>query len=251
MNSLRNWWRLFKLIHHNQQKATEGSSMNNQCNLCKNPGHTRAVEKVPGGGILYECSHKDGSVCEWARFEGGIDSFKNIKADREISPEIQCPQCGSKGIIKTVRRESNRPDRYSYRISHPDGSRCWVNNKNRSIILKALDRYIEPNQSTTVETQEESSKQSKKYEIQKVKREYHFRPIVNCFRCGKPGSIANYKSTGKGFIHRDGPKKIYHYVKTPKHKREFDELMKMLEYIQSVECGVDGIKKIFGIESAK
>src|ERR687897_481326 len=92
-----------------------------ECNLCKNIGRIEPVEIVPSGGILFECRHPDGTLHEWASFSG-LDNLRSVKTDRLRSEEIECPQCNRNGLIKTERLDLKRPDRYSYRISHPDGS---------------------------------------------------------------------------------------------------------------------------------
>ena len=93
------------------------------CDLCKEVGRVEAVEMLPGGGILFECNHDSGKHCEWAVYEG-FENLRNAKTERMLTPEIKCPKCNEMGVVKTERDDSRRPDRYSYRISHPAGRDC-------------------------------------------------------------------------------------------------------------------------------
>lgn len=237
---------------NNQQEEHETI----KCPICDRPGKVQAVEGVPGDGILYECIHEDGKVCEWARFEGGLGSFKNIKADRMISPEIECPQCGSKGVIKTERNDNNRPDRYSYRISHPNGSRCFIRKENRAVVLKALGRYIEPSTTTAPAPATDAITA-----LPKRKREYHRRPQIRCPKCNEMGSASNYDHLNiMAVIHHFGgvKKPLWHHMSTPKLRKQFLALVpvteerdrfkkKMAEIVkmcQVVETAVAEIRKV-------
>ena len=65
----------------------------------------------------------------------GFEDFRNIKTDRENTPEIKCPVCHKQGVVKTERDDENRTDRYSYKILHPNGSKCTVSKgENRDIL---------------------------------------------------------------------------------------------------------------------
>ena len=159
------------------------------CDLCGETGLVEAVEMLPGGGILFECKHDNGKTHEWGEYEN-IDSYRNIKIDRGNNPEIKCPKCTEIGVIKTEREDPKRPDRYLYRISHPDGHKCRMSGNNRVDVLKYLNRYIPPFQSTEVEKEQEQEPQKLKSKLLSVHQRK--REQIICPRCDVIGSSACY-----------------------------------------------------------
>jgi hypothetical protein len=169
------------------------------CDLCKEIGQVEAVEMLPGNGILFECKHDSGKECEWAVYSEGLGSLRNIKNDRNISAEIECPQCHNLGVIKTERADNTRPDRYRYRISHPNGGRCRISKESRHIVLKALGRYIEPTGLVATPTiaplREDKQQQQQQQErprrqeiVRKERRPYKKRERIQCPICNEMGN---------------------------------------------------------------
>ena len=178
------------------------------CDLCGNMGRVTAVEMLPGGGILFECHHGKRKMHEWAEYKG-FEDLRNIKVDRDSSTEMKCPKCSEIGVIKTERDDTKRPDRYSYRISHPDGRRCRLSGKNRDEVLKILSRYI-PN---TAEQQSLSKQETHR-------KNRHLEQIV-CPECEKVGGAADYKKS-LTVVHQTGNgKNVQHKMQTIVQKQRF------------------------------
>lgn len=116
-----------------------------ECHVCKKPGRTIAVEKLPGGGTLWRALHDDKSEpCEWSTYES-LDAVRGAKDDHPTT-EIRCPECNELGVIKAIHDLTDRmkPDTWKYYISHPKGGLHLISiPEHRDKILKAIGRYIE------------------------------------------------------------------------------------------------------------
>ena len=120
-------------------------SRRKNCPTCDRECIIEAVEWVPGGGILYQCRHEDGSQPhEYSEYEN-IDAMRTAKTDQP-PVVIDCPECHNSGVIRSERDDTDRerPDNWKYYIWHPQGlRRCLVASEHRDLVLKALGRYIE------------------------------------------------------------------------------------------------------------
>ena len=191
------------------------------CDLCGELGRIEAVELLPGGGTLFECHHADGKMHEWATYDGFQD-LRNIKTDRENTPEIECPVCHRQGVVKTERDDAKRPDRYSYRISHPDASRCWIKKEHRDAVLKALGRYIPKIENSTTVVQIIDKK--------KKKREYHERSKLPCPKCTEIGSFHPEMNPPEVIHHYGNSKRpVWHHMSTSKLQKLFWALIPAAE----------------------
>lgn len=203
------------------------------CDLCGKVGEVVAVEMLPGNGILFECKHdddgssssssEDKKIHEWAAFQS-LSSLRNIKIDRGSNPEIKCPKCTEIGVIKTERDDEKRPDRYSYRISHPDGHRCRMSGKNRDEVLKYLNRYIpdsneREDKKNEGETQMQQQQQQKKHKHVRGPKQ----PQIVCPECSQTGSAAIYqRGTHPCVVHQHGDgKNTQHTMKTLEQRHAF------------------------------
>jgi hypothetical protein len=130
------------------------------CPVCSEAGERRAVERLPGGGVLVMCAHEDGRMCKWVEVTD-LDDFAKPRRKRNTSPVITCPKCKKKGNVNSFINSQAKPEeqefslRYYVRHEQLAGGwgkrknktkkvrRCYVDNPiERSEILKMLGRYI-------------------------------------------------------------------------------------------------------------
>ena len=222
------------MIQETQEKKMEAVP----CRLCSEMGIVRPVEVLPGGGVLFECAHDSGKLCEWAAYEGW-GQLRNAKNDRMASPEIQeCPKCHEPGVIKTERDDSTRPDRYSYRISHPDGRRCRLSGKDRDVILKLLGRYIPNKEGATTTVVQTTGNRKKKRKYTKDL------PKITCPRCNDQASAAVYNGamTCIHYVKNSGP--IQHRMITPDEKRKFvNQAPSMVNTFRRQEARIESLER--------
>jgi hypothetical protein len=192
-----------------------------QCPICDKIGSVETIEMLPGGGTLYLSTHEDGTKCQWSKYPD-MEAARSAKTDQP-SPEIKCPECNEFGVIVAERDESDRmkPDNWNYFVSHPAGQRCLVLPENRHVILKALGRYIDKNQ--TIEPTQIKHRRKQHIRCPRcpeiIDRDPDIPEIGNVTIRGSQLIVDHYfKKNGKE-IH------ISHSMKTPEQKQKFRSLL--------------------------
>ena len=106
-----------------------------ECPTCKRMGLVEPVELVPGSGVLYRCTHDDGTPqCQWSKFHD-LDAVRSAKTDHPRI-ELKCPECNEWGVIVAEQDENDRmkPDSWNYYLSHPTGTGDVWSNQNIEIL---------------------------------------------------------------------------------------------------------------------
>ena len=179
-----------------------------ECPTCKRMGLVEPVELVPGSGVLYRCTHDDGTPqCQWSKFHD-LDAVRSAKTDHPRI-ELKCPECNEWGVIVAEQDESDRmkPDSWNYYLSHPTGKRrCLVKPEHRDLVLKSLGRYI----------QKPEVSRGRKRKSQKHQQ-------IDCPRCNQIGRT-RIRGNNLVVIHRnlgESGKEKWHSMRTLEQKEKF------------------------------
>lgn len=179
-----------------------------ECPTCKRMGLVEPVELVPGSGVLYRCTHDDGTPqCQWSKFHD-LDAVRSAKTDHPRI-ELKCPECNEWGVIVAEQDESDRmkPDSWNYYLSHPTGKRrCLVKPDNRDLVLKSLGRYIQK-----LEVSRGRKRKSQKHQQ------------IDCPRCNQTGRT-RIRGNNLVVIHRnlgESGKEKWHSMRTLEQKEKF------------------------------
>lgn len=188
-------------------EAMSPSTERRACPTCKRMGLVEPIEMVPGSGVLYRCTHDDGTPqCQWSKFDD-LDAVRSAKTDHPRR-ELKCPECKEWGVIVAEQDESDRmkPDNWNYYLSHPTGKRrCLVRPEHRELVLKALGRYIQ------------------KLEVSGRSRKRQKYPQIVCPRCNLIGST-RIRGNNLVVIHRNlggSGKEKWHSMQTHEQKEKF------------------------------
>lgn len=179
-----------------------------ECPTCKRMGLVEPVELVPGSGVLYRCTHDDGTPqCQWSKFHD-LDAVRSAKTDHPRI-ELKCPECNEWGVIVAEQDENDRmkPDSWNYYLSHPTGKRrCLVKPEHRDLVLKSLGRYIQK-----LEVSRGRKRKSQKHQQ------------IDCPRCNQTGRT-RIRGNNLVVIHRNlgrSGKEKWHSMRTLEQKEKF------------------------------
>ena len=179
-----------------------------ECPTCKRMGLVEPVELVPGSGVLYRCTHDDGTPqCQWSKFHD-LDAVRSAKTDHPRI-ELKCPECNEWGVIVAEQDENDRmkPDSWTYYLSHPTGKRrCLVKPEHRDLVLKSLGRYIQK-----LEVSRGRKRKSQKHQQ------------IDCPRCNQTGRT-RIRGNNLVVIHRNlgrSGKEKWHSMRTLEQKEKF------------------------------
>lgn len=179
-----------------------------ECPTCKRMGLVEPVELVPGSGVLYRCTHDDGTPqCQWSKFHD-LDAVRSAKTDHPRI-ELKCPECNEWGVIVAEQDENDRmkPDSWNYYLSHPTGKRrCLVKPEHRDLVLKSLGRYIQK-----LEVSRGRKRKSQKHQQ------------IDCPRCNQTART-RIRGNNLVVIHRNlgrSGKEKWHSMRTLEQKEKF------------------------------
>jgi len=181
-----------------------------RCSICSKEATVVALEKVPGGYILYESVHDDGS--KPCRFTAGFKDLKEAIAVDTVTddPKIQirCPECNELGfVMQELDLTKGQADFWNYFVRHTY-QKHLVTAENRGTVLKALGRYI---------YRELTERHGKK------RGPYRQSRVIKCPKCNQPGYARR----------DDGRMMVYHGKKQggngQEHSMKTDEERKLWE----------------------